>query len=110
MLRMKPEVRFGYLDDRMVHALRAAALWSYRTRIDVDINSFEDTAPNRVTDSFHPIGLAVDLDTVGDVPADNEALADSLRRTLPPGYDVILEKDHVHVEADSHAPPLRRST
>ena len=110
MLRFKADVRIGYLDTRMVDVLRAAALWSARTRVELEVNSFEDPAPGRVPDSFHVIGLAVDLDTVGDKPADTAALAEFLRQYLPAGYDVLFEGDHVHVEADAHRGPLRKST
>ena len=50
--------------------------------------------------SFHPLGLAADLrthyfntDTIKEVAA-------ALRTELPKGYDVVVEKHHIHMEYD----------
>ena len=107
MLRFKPEVRFDELDDRIVVALNGAARWSRRAGVDVEINSAEDGPGVHMPGSLHAVGLAIDLDTVGDRPEDTRALAEFLRRWLPPGYDVVFEGDHVHGEAAAHRPPLR---
>ena len=48
----------------------------------------------------HPFDAGWDLDTVGDVRADTEALYEYLRVWLPAGYDVVFEDTHVHVEWD----------
>lgn len=108
-LRFKPDVRIGYLDERLVDVLRSATIWSLRAGVDVEINSIEDGADVHLPTSLHGVGLAVDVDTVGDRPDDLVALAQWFRRTLPAGYDVVLEADHVHVEYDVHraAPRLR---
>lgn len=102
MLRFKPTVRIGYFDTRLGDVFTAASIWSLRTGIDVEINSVEDDAPGRSPASLHPFGLAVDLDTAGDARRDLERLHAWLVRTLPNGYDVVLERDHVHVEWDAH--------
>lgn len=106
MLRFKPEVRISDCDERLVVVLREACLWSMKTRVDVEINSIEDGAGVHLPNSLHGVGLAVDVDTVGDRAADIEEIAEWFRRRLPAAYDVVFEGDHVHVEYDAHRPPL----
>lgn len=48
--------------------------------------------------SFHYMDRAIDLDTEGDVWDDLLRLFMFLRRHLQEPYQVILEKDHIHVE------------
>lgn len=109
MIRFKPEVRIGYIDARLADVLQAACVWSYRVRVDVEVNSIEDGFGVHMTDSLHYVGLAIDLDTVGDKEADTQELAEYLRRVLHPQYDIVFEGSHVHVEYDAHRPPLRRA-
>lgn len=108
MIRFKPEVRLGYLDAKLADVLTAACLWSVLTRVDVEVNSINDGPGVHMAGSLHYFNLAIDLDTVGDKPADLEALADYLRRWLHPQYDVLFEGSHVHVEWDAHRGPLRK--
>lgn len=108
MMRFKPDVRVRLCRDELALVLREASQWSLLERIDVEVNSIDDGADVHMAASLHGRSLAVDLDTVGDKAADTQALAEHLRRALPPGYDVLLEADHVHVEYDTHRPPLRR--
>lgn len=105
-VRFKPEVRIGWLDDRLACVIAGACVWSLRNRIDVEINSIEDGAAVHMPTSLHAFGLALDVDTVGDKRADTLALGEWFRRTLPPQFDVVFEGDHVHVECDYHRPPL----
>lgn len=49
--------------------------------------------------SYHHQGRALDL-RIWRVP-DVQALAARLRALLPKYYDVVVEKDHIHVEADA---------
>ena len=51
--------------------------------------------------SLHYEGLAADLRT-SMVPAERlPSLVAALRRKLPRYWDVVLEKDHIHVEYDT---------
>ena len=109
MLRFRPEVQIRRLDERLATILREAAYWSETANVDVEINSIDDPAPDRSPATLHGRSLAVDLDTIGDKPADLHALADSLRVWLDPQYDILLESDHVHVEWDARRGPLRRT-
>lgn len=106
MLKFKPEVRISYFDERLAAPLAGACLWSLRNRIDVEVNSIEDGPGVHMATSLHYAGLAIDLDTAGDKAPDTQALAEFLRRWLPPGYDVLFENSHVHVEYDAHRPAL----
>ena len=108
MLRFQPAVRIGFLTDPLAELLRAATVWSYRRRVDVDVNSINDPAPGRVATTLHDFDLAVDFDTDGDRAADLESLEEYLRATLPVQYDVVFEGDHVHVEWDARRGPSRR--
>lgn len=98
MLRFKPEVRIGYFDERAGLVLHYASVWSLQTRIDVEINSANDSTHG--AGSLHPRDLGWDLDTGGDKPDDLVKLARFLADRLPAGYDVVRESDHVHVEFD----------
>jgi hypothetical protein len=108
VIRFKPEVRIGFFDERLARVLEVAALWSSRARIDVEINSVNDGPGVHLPNSLHYQDLAIDLDTVGDKQPDTQALAEWLRVQLPPGYDVLFEANHVHVEWDAHRAPLTK--
>lgn len=109
MIRFKPEVRISIFTSQITDVLFAASLWSVRVRVDVEINSIEDGPGVHMQGSLHPDGLAIDLDTVADKPADTLALGEYLRRALPAGYDVLFEGDHIHVEWDTKRPQLRKA-
>ncbi len=102
MIRFKPEVRVGYFNRALAVVLNSASMWSVRARIDVEINSINDSQHS--AESLHPYDLAIDLDTVGDGSSDLGLLHAWLARYLPAGYDVVFEGDHVHVEWDMHRP------
>lgn len=106
MIRFKPGVRVSYFSSALACILHKASIWSLRERIDVEVNSIDDPAPGRDPNTRHGDSLAVDLDTAGDSALDGKALAAYLWRVLPDGYDVVLEKDHVHVERDVHRAPV----
>lgn len=110
MLRFKSTVRIGHFNEHLARMFDAACVWSLLTRVDVEVNSIRDGAPDRTATTLHPFDLAVDFDTVGDKLADLELLEDHFRRVLPPQFDVVYEDDHVHVECDMRRGPVRRST
>lgn len=110
-VRFKPEVRIVYLTAQLADILQQAALWSLRSRIDVEVNSIDDGAAVHMPTTLHGCSLAIDLDTVGDKQPETQQLADWLRRTLDPQYDLVWEGNHVHVEWDAHRPQLlKRAT
>ena len=99
MIRFAAACYFGVLRPEIALVLTEASIWGERTGIVVDVNSGADR--NHTAGTLHPWDLAVDLDTVGDKPAELALLYAYLVRVLPPPYDVVLEVDHVHVEWDS---------
>lgn len=50
--------------------------------------------------SLHHSGLAVDLRTRHLEKSDRPVVAKDLARILGRQYDVVLEKDHIHIEFD----------
>jgi hypothetical protein len=50
--------------------------------------------------SYHYKHRALDLRFWGIKPENREAVAQTMRDYLPPFYDVVVEADHYHVEAD----------
>jgi hypothetical protein len=46
--------------------------------------------------SFHPYGYALDI----ELPPNPAQAVSDLREALGCNYDVVLEKDHVHIEYD----------
>ncbi len=99
-ISFKPEVRFNLFLPEMAKVLELASYWSAMNKMNVELNSGNDSA--HMSGSLHYFDLAVDLDTAGDKPEDLKSLHTYLSKTLPIGYDVIFEKNHVHVEWDAH--------
>lgn len=107
-IRFKPEVRIVYMTEQIADVLRLAALWSLRSRVDVEVNSIDDGQGVHIATTLHGCSLAIDLDTVGDKAPETQQLAEWLRRTCEPQYDIVWEGNHVHVEWDVHRGPLLR--
>ncbi len=57
--------------------------------------------------SLHPKGMAVDLRTRDLSKANQKAAVVRLKETLGSDYDVVLEKNHIHVEFD---PPKKKTS
>jgi hedgehog signaling domain-containing protein len=53
-----------------------------------------------MTTSLHYAGLAVDVRTRDVAPDKIEALRRALADALGDAYDVVVEKDHIHIEYD----------
>ncbi len=47
--------------------------------------------------SLHYCDEAIDID---DPPSEKEEMVEDIKKELGPGFDVILEKDHIHIEYD----------
>lgn len=58
------------------------------------------TDGQHMTGSLHYRGRALDLRTHDIAPAKRLELRDALSRGLGPGWDVVLESTHLHVEYD----------
>jgi hypothetical protein len=59
--------------------------------------------------SLHYAGLALDFRTKYLSPASRRGVAQALRNVLGSGFQVLVERDHIHVEHD-RPPPARSST
>lgn len=105
MLRFMPGVSVNYFNRRIGDVLELASVWSALRHITVDVNALGDKEHG--DNSLHPWGLALDLDTDGDKMEHLEQLNGFLARYLPGEYDVVLEKDHVHVEWDMDRKPVK---
>lgn len=70
--------------------------WSRGRGVAVDVNAIDNGTHGAGT--LHGQSRAWDLDTEGDAPPDVRDLFDYLRAVLPPGFDVVNEGTHVHVE------------
>lgn len=77
----------------------AYSLWcAYQFPGDCRVTSGTDDAPGRLEDSLHKIGQAFDLGIWGLNYEDLKKMEDGLKKALGVEFDVILEKDHFHIE------------
>jgi hypothetical protein len=103
MITFRAGIQFHIFRLEIALAIHHASIWSELAGVGVDVNSGADRAhgPN----SLHAWDLAIDLDTARDKIEDLRQLHGYLSRNLPPQYDVVLERDHVHVEWDARRGP-----
>lgn len=99
MLRFNPSVHVNYFHRRLSDVFEYASIWSLRAREDVYVTSIDDKVHS--AGSLHGDSLAIDLSVAGNAMPQLERLHRFLARYLPPEYDVLLERDHVHVEWDT---------
>lgn len=57
-----------------------------------------ESAKDRILNTLHAKGLAIDFRTRHVPRSLRPRIADALRRHLPDAFDVVLERDHLHVE------------
>jgi hypothetical protein len=97
-IRISPKVK-GMLTPEISRVLILALVWSVQEDKVIDINSLNDS--KHMVGSLHYQDWAIDLDIAGDRRVDLEKLGLFLISTLPEEYDVIIGRDHVHVEWDT---------
>lgn len=102
MLKFDPGVCVQVFAPAMATAIHHASIWGVKTGRVVIVFSMNDRTHN--PGSLHPFDLAIDLDVAGNNSDDLKSLYQWLRRWLDPGYDVIFENNHVHVEYDVKRP------
>lgn len=68
------------------------------SRVPLVVTSARDG--EHISGSKHYTGNAIDLRIAGLMRQDLDEILRCLRRDLPAGFDVVLEKDHIHVEYD----------
>lgn len=103
MIRWKADVFSHVFRLETALALHHASVWSEIAGVGVVVNALADSGHSG--NSLHAWDLAVDIDTDGDRLSHLAQLHGYLARILPPGYDVVLENDHVHVEWDVKRKP-----
>lgn len=98
----KPGVNWSGAQPVLIDGLR-------RARAAVELAGLGPFVVTSVTDgvhlpnSFHYRGRAADLRTRHLAAERWESYRETVARALGPGWDVILEDDHVHAEWDPHA-------
>ena len=97
-MQIKPGVRLLGLQPQMTVALSVAESVYARYGAECVLTSAVDGNHSRA--SLHYKGYAVDL-RIWNVPQSKRpTLVNDLREALGTEYDVILERDHIHVEWD----------
>lgn len=102
-VRYVASVRFGDLQPQLLFGLWVAAqVYAKHGAVEMWITSLDDSRHSR--GSLHYRGLAVDLRTRslpgGSLGRVAQEIAAELGRRLAPGFDVVLEADHLHLEYD----------
>lgn len=95
-MMMKPGVKVGGIRPEMIFPLIAAYDASLALNFTLTITSVTEGKHSRT--SLHYSGAAIDIRTRDMVPGVAEATAKRLRARLTAEYDVLLERDHIHVE------------
>lgn len=97
-MRLKDDsVKLEGVSWQMFHAAIVAETVYKKYGVEAVITSAKDGKHSEK--SLHYQGLALDLRTWNLGGREAQA-AGEIRRTLGPEYDVVLEKDHLHIEWD----------
>ncbi len=102
MLSLKPGVSLQGLQPQTVIAVMVAEWLFDGIKVPCVITSGHDSNLHKST-SLHYKGLAVDIrlpSFYNGTPELDKIMSDNIRLNLGKEYDVVLEKDHIHVEYD----------
>ena len=94
----KDSVRFKDAKQAIVFATIVAEQVYVKYGYQFVITSWNDG--KHMANSFHYKDSAFDCRTRHVSPGHLHKIKDEIANTLPDGFDVILEKDHTHIEAD----------
>ena len=97
-MRLKPGVRVLGLQAGTLLAMQVAAEVLRGRDIELVITSVIDGGHSR--GSKHYSGNAFDFRIRHMAPSQPEQVRDELSKALAGDYDVVLERDHIHVEYD----------
>lgn len=98
MIKLKSGITFAGLSPQIVLAISIAGSIYVKYGIVCVVTSLEDGKHSKTSLHYH--GLAVDLRT-RNIPQDSLLpLVNELKIALNENYDVVLEKDHIHIEYD----------
>jgi len=98
MLTIKKGVRFAKLSPQMV--LAAITTYAAFHALGVDCTITGGTEPGHDPRLLHPRGGALDFRIHHVSRAYAQTLTDQIARALGDNYDVILKRDHIHIEYD----------
>lgn len=100
MLRTKEGVRFDVLRWDLLKVLpKIEAVWA-DLAIGVDPVITSGTDGQHMAGSLHYVGLAVDLRTNNLTSGKAQEILTALKTAVGVDYDVVLERDHIHLEYD----------
>lgn len=102
MLLLKPGVRVAGLRPEILFAIIAAERVCAEMGVDCVITACVDGVHQ--AGSLHYCGLALDLRSRDFRPGDADKAIARLKQCLGTDYDVVLEKDHIHVEFQQKQP------
>ena len=95
---LKPGVRFEGIHSRVIEALPILDRIYTSFGRELVITSARDG--QHMKGSLHYEGKALDLRTFYFTPLKRQEVHFEIRNALGPDFDVILEKDHIHLELD----------
>jgi len=96
LLKLKKGVNPSQIKPELNLAVTVAlSIWSRQSEPVLIITSITDSQHGNA--SLHYIGYAIDI-RIRELHSNPKDLSDALRDSLVSDYDVILEKDHIHLE------------
>lgn len=97
----KAGVKFNGVKTETLAGIQVAAFVYWRNGHALTVTSLVSESPGiHKLKSLHDQGLAFDIRTQMIAKAKQPAMVMSLKDALGDDYDVVLEKDHIHVEYD----------
>jgi hypothetical protein len=102
MLLLKPGVRIAGLRPEILLAVVIAERVCAEMGVDRVVTACVDGVHQ--AGSLHYCGLAVDLRSRDFRPGDVEKAIARIKQCLGADYDVVLEKDHIHLEYQPKQP------
>jgi len=103
-VKLKSDVKVTGLRPEMLLALMAASAVYRKHDHELVVTSLLDGAHAKT--SLHYAGCAADLRTTAAhiPPSTIDAIAAEIRMALTADYDVIVERDHIHLEFQPRRP------
>ena len=95
MIHFKSTVDFRLLQPQIVLAIMV--IDQQNPTSNTFITSLSDDAPGRLPTSLHKMGFAADIRLLAPTELNTQWVA-NIKKILDHDYDVVLEKDHIHIE------------
>ena len=98
-----PYIKIREFNFRTYNLLQCIDDWSKLNNIPVNINAIDNGihGANNTKFTFHGKSLAWDIGPNNFSETDSISLAKYLQLRLPAPYQVVIEKDHIHIEWDT---------